>query len=1714
MTESLLSILTSQGVELWFEGDRLRFRAPKGVLSDEQRAQLATQRDVILAELRARAAGSSKLVPPSYSQQSLWFLHRQMPESAAYHVAMPLRILSTIDISNFNHALQSLVDRHGILRTTYELKDGVLMQRIAGAATVALNEYDVAGLSDDEIYRRVRADYERPFDLAHGPVFRASLYTRDSSDHVLLLTVHHIAADGWSLVLLIEDMFRIYDEAAGGKPAKLPRATLEYADYVAWQRDYLDGADGERLWSYWRGKLAPPRSRIEIPADRPRSEHGVAAGASLPIRIDADATAQIKELARQQATTPFVVLLATFKVFLLHMTGIQDVIVGTPTFGRSKPDFIRVVGDFVNTVPLRSQLRFTATFLDLVTALRQTVLEALDGQEFPLPLMVERLHPTRAGNRTPLFDTFFILQRFDQFRDIEGLLSGDETQAAVEIGGLRLAPYAFSQQDGQFDLAVQFIERGGTFLGAFKYRSDLFESETVRDFAADYLMLVRSLLADPSAPLHQALRAEAVVTGGAAPAGNPERKGGEAVAKTAHPSPKADDSADEAEQAEMKREDEALMLSPSSRRGDKHSARKSNIHGYWKARLAGAPEALELPREHQRPAVLSNRLAVESRSLSPGLSERIRRIVGADAQSVFTGFLAAFQVLLYRYTGQTDLVIGASVPGATHAGQADARRPAEILPLRVDLSENPGFMTVLERAREAVFGALVHQDISLETLIEDFAGEPDASRAPLVQVTFAFENKTATLPGLNRQSTARPNGRPSFDLSFRIVEHESRLKAEAEYSPDLFGPEMISSLLDHFSILLNAIVGHPQQPINELPLLAEPERQMLLREFNRTERDYPHDARVERLFEEQARRTPEKTALVFGGQEMSYQELERRAARLARHLQSRGLGPGATAALYVQRSFDMIVGLLAILKAGGAYIPLDPIYPADRISLMLDDAQPRILLTQTALRKQVPNIGAEIVCLDDLPDETAAHALESDSRSADDVAYVIYTSGSTGKPKGVQLTHRNVVNFLVAMQNEPGLTPDDIVLAVTTVSFDIAVLEIFLPLICGARVVIAAADTAADGIALAKMLDHYGVTLMQATPATWRLLLDAGWSGNPHLKILCGGEAWPRELAGELLARCGSLWNMYGPTETTVWSAVARVHSGEAVHVGPPVANTQLYVLQDGLQLAPLWAPGELYIGGDGVAKGYLNRIELTAERFIPDPFMTGGRLYRTGDLVRRLPNGYVEFLGRTDHQVKIRGFRIELDEIANVLRKHPHIADAVLCVQERGGDKQLVAFVTARARPVDIADIKAFLSQRLPAYMVPSGIIVLDAFPLTPNGKIDRKALMATDWQTASSGEEHEPPGTTTEIGLAQIWQDILKVDKISRHDDFFALGGHSLMITRLIYEINKTYNVSLGIPELFRHPTVQKLAAVIDRQAPEAKRLPAVVSLKEGGTELPVYFIYAGPDEFRLAQLMGERHPVFGIEAPWPLSWRAAVAANRTAAFPTMDELVASFVDALKAHTGQSPCLLAGHSFAGLIAFEAAHQFQKQGGKVELVVVVDKWARNPALREVVWMNLKECWAPAGGKRPSLMARFRTTCFVAWWYLKQEKNRLRLRLNLPLADPRQMTAMLDEKGIPLHWGLLERLYARLERTYRPRRLDSRGVVFRTEFLDDNQSVRTPDSSLGWSDLFTQGVEVIPVIGDHLSLIREHNESLGRKMSDALQRHGTGVAAGRPSTDG
>ncbi|MEW6301939.1 MAG: amino acid adenylation domain-containing protein [Verrucomicrobiota bacterium] len=848
---------------------------------------------------------------------------------------------------------------------------------------------------------------------------------------------------------------------------------------------------------------------------------------------------------------------------------------------------------------------------------------------------------------------------------------------------------------------------------------------------------------------------------------------------------------------------------------------------YWKRQLQGPLPVLELPADHPRPAQQSYRGAVKCFALPDALSAALRSLCQREDVTLFMLLLGAFQTLLHRYSGQTDIITGTTVAGRTRAElEGLAGLFLNTLALRTDLSGEPTFRELVQRVRKIALEAFTHQDVPFEKVVEAVSVERDLSRSPVFQAMFILQK--APMPskragGLDWSSVLVHNGASKFDLSLSMEEDGERLEGYVEFNSDLFEPDTVSRLLGHFQTLLEAVVENPDMKLTALPLLTAAEHTQLLEEWNPAPTAYPDRACVHHLVEAQAARTPDAVAVVFENQQLTYRELTARANALAGDLRALGVGPDVRVGLCVNRSLEMLVALLAVLKSGGAYVPLDPMYPKERLAFMLEDSRASVLLTQQSLRDsfkfEIPDL--KVLCLDSRITHHASRTPHPDSNpQPGHPAYIIYTSGSTGKPKGVVIPHRAVVNFLTSMAREPGLTANDVLVAVTTLSFDIAVLEILLPLTVGARVVIADHDETLDGHALRTLLERHRASVMQATPVTWRLLLETGWNGTPAkppFKALVGGESLPEELAAQLLARGVELWNMYGPTETTVWSTCARTtDTSSGITIGKPIANTVVRILDPWKNLCPVGVPGELCIGGDGVALGYWERPELTADRFVPDPCspVPGALLYRTGDLARWRKDGTVEHLGRLDFQVKLRGFRIELGEIEAVIAQHPAVREtAVIAREDTAGDRRLVAYLAAANAPADLMDqLRARLRAAVPEYMVPSHFVLLDALPRTHNGKIDRRALPAPSAADASPRAAAVAPRTPTEEMVMGIYRSLLKREDFGVLDNFFDLGGHSLMAARLMAQLRTESGVDLPLRDLFTRPTVAGLAEAID--------------------------------------------------------------------------------------------------------------------------------------------------------------------------------------------------------------------------------------------------------------------------------------------------------------
>ncbi|HYJ09722.1 MAG TPA: amino acid adenylation domain-containing protein, partial [Polyangiaceae bacterium] len=892
---------------------------------------------------------------------------------------------------------------------------------------------------------------------------------------------------------------------------------------------------------------------------------------------------------------------------------------------------------------------------------------------------------------------------------------------------------------------------------------------------------------------------------------------------------------------------------------------------YWLARFERPPVGVDLPSDRLRPPLKTFSSRREDLLLSAEMVSAVRRAGAACKASLFATLFCAFDVLINRLAQQEDLVIG--IPSAGQ-GQSDAYGAlvghcVNMLPIRTTVLRDQPFNEHLGQVRSSLLDAQEHQDFTFGRLLTKLPLPRDPSRLPLVSVIFNVDrgqsDETARFAGLSMRLTSNPRAFENFDLFLNAVEVGPRVQLECQYNTDLFDQSTIQRWLASYETLLRSIVEDPSQKVGALGLVSAPDRRQL-EAWNQTERPFPKELCVHQLVSARAAQQPDAVAIEFQGSSLSYGELEARAEAFARQLRAQGVRAGTLVGLCVERSPLLIIGALAIWKAGGAYVPMDPGYPRERLAQMLEDSQAPVLVTEQAVHRELGLLGAALAFVEEPLPASPEVSLSEDAAGPSNVAYVIYTSGSTGKPKGVLVPHRSVVNLLSSVTREPGLSQSDVVLAVTTLSFDIAVSEVWLPLSVGAKIELVSRETASDGGLLRDVIEKRQVTFVDATPATYRLLLAAGWKGSPALRLICTGEAMPLDLAQQLLKCCGSLWNGYGPTETTVWSSFWRVPEGlSRVLIGRPVDNTKIYVLDELRRPVPVNVPGELYIAGSGVTDGYLNRPELTSERFVDDPFEPGARMYRTGDVGRYLPSGEIECMGRNDNQVKLRGFRIELGEIESALGQHEAIGQvAVIKREDRPGDAKLVGYFVARGEAPSAADLRAHLKKTLPDYMVPANFVALDKMPLTPSGKIDRRALPAPDASVERSEGEFIAPTTPMEQVMAELWSSMLGVGRVSIHDDFFALGGHSLLASQILSRLNRDHGINLSFRKFFEAPTVARLAKEAEAARGKAG-VPARPPLQRRAPEAPVPLSLA---QERIA-LMEQMHPAQQATHSLPAAW-----------------------------------------------------------------------------------------------------------------------------------------------------------------------------------------------------------------------------------------------------
>ena len=1118
--------------------------------------------------------------------------------------------------------------------------------------------------------------------------------------------------------------------------------------------------------------------------------------------------------------------------------------------------------------------------------------------------------------------------------------------------------------------------------------------------------------------------------------------------------------------------------------------------GYWRQKLAKSEPLLDLPTDKPRPSSITDGTETQKIFLAQKQIDSLIIIARGRGVDLFVVLLAVFKVLIYRYVDRQDISIGLPIsrePGST----------SDLLVLRTDLSGNPTFTQVLDRTRQVVVEAGEHQDLSFDRLIDALEIELSPSYHPLVQVMFSWAHNADVPSGWAEKfkitRTYSPSDRrvSAPDLSLQLEQTQTGISGYFEYSTDLFNAATIDRMAMHFQTSIESIVANPEQSIDELTILSDSERHQLLVDWNQTQIDYPHQC-IHQLFEAQVERTPNNIAVVFEQHQLTYRELNNRANQLAHYLRAQGVGKDVLVGLYLERSLAMVVGLWGILKAGGAYVPLDPAYPKDRVAYILADAQAKVLIADPHLLASLPAHQAAIVCLDRSKTEIELQPRSNpvtDSGPAH-LAYVIYTSGSTGNPKGVEVCHQSQANLLTYLQHTPGLTSSDTLLAVTTICFDTSTADMYLPLLVGAKIVLVSSEVAADGFQLLAKLNDARATFLQATPVTFRLLLAAGWQGSPQLRVVSTGEALARNLADSLIDKVAELWDLYGPTETTVWSTGSKINDlrqvsnyrGALELIGKPIANTQAYILDRYLQPVPLGIHGELYIGGDCLAKGYHNLPELTAAKFIPNPFSDApnARLYKTGDLARYLPDGNIEYIGRIDNQIKIRGFRIELSEIEGLLAKHPAVKEVAAMVREDAPeDRRLVAYIVAATTQIHpVTSLREFLAVKLPSHMIPVAFVFLDLLPLTPNGKIDRRALPMPSY-IRQLDNAFVASQDDLELQLTKMWEQALGIQPIGIEDNFFELGGHSLVAVKLLGEITRIWHQRLPLATFIAAPTIAQFATIL-RQEQRPATWSLLVEIEPHGSKTPLFCIHPVGgnvlEYYPLAHQLGLEQPMYGIQSQGLDGIQAPLT--------QIEAMATSYINEIKTVQPDGPYLLVGYSFGGLIAFEIARQLASRDEKVNLLALLDTESPNlidvrPSLLPTVGIHLQNF--------QQLNVREK---------IKYIKDRIVFRLFYQNKENSHKEFMLDNWGVDLPPEYLKVLAANFQsdENYIGKFYPGKITLFRSSIQPITQALH-PD--LGWSDL-AGVVEVYDIRGHHSNLLKDSCVTdLAQQLKLCIERSAT-----------
>ncbi|MGC8451957.1 MAG: amino acid adenylation domain-containing protein [Cylindrospermopsis raciborskii] len=1141
---------------------------------------------------------------------------------------------------------------------------------------------------------------------------------------------------------------------------------------------------------------------------------------------------------------------------------------------------------------------------------------------------------------------------------------------------------------------------------------------------------------------------------------------------------------------------------------------------YWKEKLADADQILQLPTDYPRPAVTSYQGSTLSFTINKPISTEFQKLCESQGATLFMGLLGVFSILLMRYSGQEDLLVG------TPIANRNRKQVEELigffvntLVIRHDLSDNPNFLSLLSRVKEETLQAYAHQDVPFERIVEELNPERNLSHHPLFQVMFVLQNASMEkleLPNLQVLPWKLEQDLAKFDLTLLMTETPEGIEGVWEYRSDLFSPETIRRMIGHFQTIMTNIIAQPQQPIHQLSILTKSEQYQLLMEWNETRVEYPlhqQHKSLHELFELQVDKTPNAIAVVFKNQSLTYYELNERANQLAHYLQSCGVKPDVLVGICIERSLEMVIGLLGILKAGGAYVPLDCEYPQERLNFMLEDAKIDLLLTQEQLRERLDSLSvSQIIYLDSQQQFIAGqNTVNPVSNSVEEnLAYLIYTSGSTGTPKGVMITHRAICNHMLWMQQTFNFQENDKVLQKTPFSFDASVWEFYAPLLTGGQLILAEKNGHKDISYLLKLIVEQQITIVQFVPSLLEILLEHGGIQNcKSLKhIFCGGEALSVGLKRSVLDKLNvKLHNLYGPTEAcidaTYWNCNSENEQQtlpEIVPIGRPIANTQTYILDTHLQPVPIGVPGELYIGGIGLARGYFQRPELTNDKFISHPFSNvtnqpSTHLYKTGDLVRYLPDGNIEFLGRIDHQVKIRGFRIELGEIESALSQHPDVLRVVVISGKDTSDSNsLTAYlVIKKERSINPRTLRNFLKAKLPDYMIPSNFVMVDSLPLTPNGKIDRKALSGLNYNTGISDEEHVLPRTTLEYQLVEIWEEVLQVTPVGVRENFFDLGGHSLLAMRLIAVIEQKLKCNLPVVSLFREGTIEKIAALLEQEKPSSN-LDVLVPLQTKGDLPPLFLIhqaggyglsYSNLAE-KLAIEMDRKFPIYAIQS--------VGLDGKQSPSDTIEAMANIYISAIREIQPCGPYLLGGHSLGGLVAFAMAKELEAVGEQIQQLLIID--THPPLADDRIIASLEDNAGILCFIVEQIGLHFNKTVTLNYEDLISLDQDSQFEYVLQTLQQRQLIP--TDSGRNLITGLINVYKANIQASlvYQPQYIKSPITIFKTPSL----AAQFPDdSTLGWGKLTSEKVRVCCVTGEHQTMLKEpHVKSLVMEIMASL----------------